>query len=57
MREARSNNGYLGQNDPVIHFGLGPHETVDLVVRFLDGTLLRRDQVESNQTVTLDGRK
>ncbi|MEX0610524.1 MAG: ASPIC/UnbV domain-containing protein, partial [Pirellulales bacterium] len=26
MREARSNNGYLGQDDPVLHFGLGEYE-------------------------------
>ena len=55
FREARSNNGYLGQNDPVLHFGLGTQKSAELVVRFLDGTVVRRS-VAARQTVTIDGR-
>ena len=32
LRESRSNDGYLGQNDPVLHFGLGPIGPVDVRV-------------------------
>ncbi|MDP6469044.1 MAG: CRTAC1 family protein [Pirellulaceae bacterium] len=56
-REARSSNGYLGQNDPVLHFGLGVHKRVDLVVRFLDGTTVKRPGVDANQTIGIDGRQ
>jgi len=56
MREARSNNGYLGQDDPVLHFGLGEHAFVDLEVRFTDGSRLVRTQVPTDQTQLLDGR-
>ena len=55
FRESRSNNGYLGQDDPVLHFGLGSHLTVDVVVQFLDGTTLFRTNVAARQTITMDG--
>jgi hypothetical protein len=51
FREARSGNGYLGQDDPVLHFGLGTREQVDVVVEFLDGKVVRRVGVRANQTV------
>lgn len=54
MREARSNNGYLGQNDPVLHFGLGKMPTVDVRVIFLDGTEKMINTVAANQTITVD---
>ena len=57
MRESRSNNGYLGQNDPVLHFGLGHHESVDVVVTFLNGATIRRIAVGANQMLTVDGRR
>jgi len=57
LREAPSGNGYLGQNDPLLHFGLGAHKQVDVVVKFLDGTTLKRLGVEANQTIAMDGRK
>jgi hypothetical protein len=52
-REARSNNGYLGQNDPVLHFGLGAFEQVDVEVTFLDGTTVTRGGVRANQTIAI----
>jgi hypothetical protein len=35
MRESRGNQGYLAQDDPVLHFGLGAEESVDVVVDFI----------------------
>ena len=54
-RESRSNNGYLGQDDPVLHVGLGEHTLVNVMVTFLDGTTRILSGVTSNQTVTIDG--
>jgi enediyne biosynthesis protein E4 len=55
MRESRSNNGYLGQDDPVLHFGLGEHTVVDVVVHFLDGTIVVQQFVSGGQTITIEG--
>ena len=54
FRESRSSNGYLGQNDPVLHFGLGSNTTADVVVTFLDGKTATRTYVAANQTLTID---
>ena len=56
LREARSNNGYLAQNDPTLHIGLGSHTVVDIKVEFLDGTIVNRKNVPAHQTVVIDGR-
>ena len=56
FRENRSANGYLGQDDPVVHVGLGPHMVVDVVVTFVDGAMRVLTGVPANQTVTIDGR-
>jgi hypothetical protein len=55
MREARGNNGYLGQDDPVLHFGLGEIEAVDLVVKFVDGSTTVRRNVSAGQTILVAG--
>lgn len=55
MRESQSNCGYLGQNDPVLHFGLGTQTSVDVVVQFLDGTTVTRRSVTANQTILIRG--
>jgi hypothetical protein len=55
LRESRSNTGYLAQDDPILHFGLGPHTAVDVVVVFADGTTTTRTGIAANQTVTLPG--
>lgn len=54
FREARSSNGYLAQNDPVLHFGMGSNTTADIKVKFLDGTIATRTHVAVDQTVTID---
>ena len=54
LREARGNNGYLAQNDPVQHFGLAGRATVDVVVDWLDGTQTSMLGVAANQTITID---
>jgi hypothetical protein len=53
MRESRSNQGYLGQDDPVLHFGLGSHTSVDIVVHFLDGTVVTQSDVIAGQTILI----
>jgi len=55
FRESRSSSGYLAQNDPLLHFGLGGYSTVDIKVEFPDGTLALRQNVSGNQTITIDG--
>ncbi|MDA1231191.1 MAG: ASPIC/UnbV domain-containing protein [Planctomycetota bacterium] len=55
MRESQSNCGYLGQNDPVLHFGLGQHASVDVMVKFVDGTTARISRVSANQTILISG--
>ena len=54
-RESRSNNGYLGQDDPVIHVGLGDITSVDITVNFVDGTTRVLTGASTNQTITIDG--
>ncbi len=54
FREARSNNGYLGQNEPVMHVGLGGNTSVDVEVIFLDGRKVTQTGVPVNQTITID---
>ncbi|MHC4702731.1 MAG: CRTAC1 family protein [Planctomycetota bacterium] len=55
FREAKSNYGYLGQDDPVLHFGLGRHRSVDVVVIFADSSTITTGNVSANQTITIDG--
>lgn len=56
-RESQSNYGYLGQNDPVLHFGLGQRKKVDVVVTFLDGTTATRTNVAANQRIVISGQQ
>ena len=55
IRESRSNNGYLGQDDPVLHVGLGDHTLVNVIVTFLNGITRVLAGVAANQTVMIDG--
>ena len=55
IRESRSNNGYLGQDDPTLHFGLGAQDSVTVIVNFLDGTMRVVTDVPANQTITVSG--
>ena len=54
MREARGNHGYLAQDEPVLHFGLGSIGAVDVVVDFLDGTQSTVLNVAANQRILVD---
>lgn len=55
MREAKSNYGYLAQDDPVLHFGLRSRRTVLLEVAFLGVARTIRMVVHANQTVVVRG--
>jgi len=55
FRQAASNHGYLGQDDPVLHFGLGRHRSVDVVVVFLDGSVVTTTAVDANRIDTVKG--
>jgi hypothetical protein len=55
FREAKNVYGYLSQDDPVLHFGLGTAATVDVEVTFLDGTRVVRQNVASRQTIAFFG--
>jgi len=57
FREARSNYGYLGQDDPVLHFGLGRHQSVTVVVVFLNGVEVAMPGVSANRIVTVAGKR
>lgn len=55
-REAQGSYGYLAQDDPVLHIGIGALGAVDIDVEFLGGRhrlLLNQD---ANHTIILDGR-
>ncbi len=56
LRESRSSNGYLGQDDPTLHFGLGTVDAVTVIATFVDGTTRTVTGVAANQTITVDGR-
>ena len=54
LREARGSNGYLCQNDPVLHFGLGALDSVDVAVEFLGGYRATRIGVAADQTLMIN---
>jgi len=49
LRQWYAGSSYLASEDPRMNFGLGSAETVDVVVRFLDGTSTAYPSVEANQ--------
>ena len=55
FREAKNVYGYLSQDDPVLHFGLGSATAVDVEVTFLDGTRVTRQNVAARQTIGFFG--
>ncbi|KAA3614051.1 MAG: DUF4038 domain-containing protein [Calditrichaeota bacterium] len=55
FQEALSVRGYLGQNEPVLHFGLATHEFVDVEVTFVDGSKAMRTNVPANQPLSISG--
>ncbi|MCW5966152.1 MAG: CRTAC1 family protein, partial [Bryobacterales bacterium] len=45
--------GYLSQNDPRLHFGLGDSSVATVEVRWPDGTVERHEGVNANQILKL----
>jgi hypothetical protein len=54
MRESRSNQGYLSQDNPVLHFGLGLETSVDVVVQYVDGSQTTCTGVAANARYLID---
>jgi hypothetical protein len=48
-----SQASFYSANSPVLHFGLGASKTVDLEIRWPDGTIMRRAAVAVNRKLTL----
>jgi enediyne biosynthesis protein E4 len=55
LREAKSEYGYLSQDDPVLHIGVGSATSVDVKVRYLDGSGVVRQNVAVNQRIAFIG--
>lgn len=55
FREVKSSTGYLAQDDPVVHFGLGTATRVDVRVTYVDGTVVTIPNVNSTRTLILNG--
>ncbi len=55
LREVKSSTGYLAQDDPVVHFGLGAATVVDVRVTYLNGTTVTIPNVNSKRTLILTG--
>ena len=54
MVESVSQSGYLSQNDPRPHFGLGSHGEVDtLIIRWPSGTIQQLEHVKADQILTV----
>ncbi|HUP53355.1 MAG TPA: FG-GAP-like repeat-containing protein, partial [Longimicrobiales bacterium] len=53
FREARGAYGYVAQDDPVLHAGLGGVDTVDVEVTFLDGSSVTLTDVPANQVIAI----
>jgi hypothetical protein len=59
MREAKGNYGYLAQDNPVLHIGLGSETAVDVTVDFVDtacdGQVTEVLNQTANQTIVITG--
>jgi hypothetical protein len=55
MRESRSNQGYVSQDSPVLHFGLLAETSVDIVVQYVDGSQSVCTNVPANARKLIDG--
>ncbi|MEM7364483.1 MAG: CRTAC1 family protein, partial [Pseudomonadota bacterium] len=53
VREVRAGNNYVSQDPPEVHFGLGDATSVDVVVRWPDGTETGLLGVAANQLLTI----
>ncbi len=54
MRAICGNQGYLGQPDPVVHFGLGDEKKVDIEVTFVGGGKMVKSNQNVNQTIFIN---
>ncbi len=54
MRAISGNQGYLGQPDPVVHFGLGNEEVVDIEISFVGGEKAMIKNQKCNQTIIIN---
>lgn len=54
FREAKSNEGYLVQNDTDLHLGLAHHERVNVHVKFLGAEEIVWNNIQAGGTVILD---
>ena len=52
-RLVTSTRGYLSGAAPVVHFGLGDTDSIDLQVRWPDGTRSTIDQVDAGQHLVI----
>jgi hypothetical protein len=48
--EANTQQGYLAQNDPTLHFGVNGNNTVDILVEFHGGGIATVMNVATNAT-------
>ncbi len=54
IRDVVPVTGYLSQADVRSHFGLGEANEVDVIVRWPDGKVTRKEKVKANQFVTIE---
>ena len=53
-REVQSTTGYLSVHPKMQHFGLGKEKTVDLIVKWTNGTIHEFDNLKANRSYTID---
>ncbi len=54
-QQAQAAYGYMGQNDPILHFGIGSEQQVDIKVRFLNSTEIIKLGIVAKQLVVVSG--
>ena len=54
VEEKKSGTGYLSQNDPRLHFGLGEGKRIDeVIVRWPSGVIQNLQNVEADKVLTI----
>ena len=54
MDQKKSSSGYLSQNDPRLHFGIGDHKKIDqIIVYWPSGKVQELDNLEAKQIITI----
>ena len=55
VAQRKCSGGYLSQNDPRVHFGLGKNENIDLVeIKWPSGKLQRLENVKADQILAIE---